>query len=910
MSKHRSGLGVVLLSLPARTRISKMRGTLPNDIRPLVFRYGVAVLCVAVALALTLLLWRLMEQTPTPLFFAAVMISSWYGGLRPGLLSTALAALATHYLVLRSGDSPGANLFDILQLGVFVLVALLISSLTDARRRAQDALRQAHAQLEMRVEGRTAELAKANEELRAEITERARAQEEIAKLNTDLERRVKELQALFDTIPIGIAIAEDPECRRVRANPVNARLLGIAPDANASKGAPEVERPAYKVHQHGKELSGQELPLQVAAARGETVSGMEIEVLHEDGTTVCLVCYASPLFDEQGRVRGAVGAFLDITARKIAEEEHTQFIREQAARAEAEDARRRARFLSEAGGVLSASLDHETTLRNVARLALPLLADYCFFDVVTDDGKIQQVAWAHSDPAQQELINDVWRHMPPQEYEGHPIAKALSTGETEFVAQVTDAWRQERAINEGHLKLMRDLNFHSTLTVPLVARHHTLGALTFCLVNPGRHYTAADLELAEELARRAALAVDNARLYRQAQNASRAKDEFLATASHELRTPLTSMLIWVRMLKSGEMDAETSAHALQTIGENVKTLSQLINDLLDVSRVITGKLHLEPRPVDLIPIIEAAVGIVRPAATAKSIEIKTTLDTADRVLGDPDRLQQVLWNLLSNAIKFTPEHGRVEMRLEYVGSSAQITVKDTGAGISQKFLPRIFERLYQVEESKEGAGLGLGLAIVRHLVEMHGGTVSADSDGEGRGATFTVKLPLLAVNLEGDDLERLQPTVKEQASFSCSIRLDGLRVLVVDDKAAAREVITAVLEHCGARVIAAGSGAEALEGVTGAASHERPDVIVSDIRMPDGDGYDLIRKVRALGPARGGNIPAVALTAHAGIEDRVRALSAGFHAHLTKPVEPAEFVAVIASLTGNVGKAPAPEMAP
>lgn len=382
----------------------------------------------------------------------------------------------------------------------------------------------------------------------------------------------------------------------------------------------------------------------------------------------------------------------------------------------------------------------------------------------------------------------------------------------------------------------------------------------------------------------------------EAEAANRVKDEFVAVLSHELRTPLSAILGWARLLSSGNLDEATFARALETIQRNAKLQAQMIDDLLDISRIITGKLQLDTRPITLAPIIEAAIDSVQPAADAKNIEIQMMPTYENElVLGDSDRLQQIVWNLLSNAVKFTPDGGRVRVQVKYEPSHARIIVSDTGKGISAEFSPHVFDRFSQADtgSKRRSRGLGLGLAIVRHLVELHGGTVSVESPGEGQGATFTVRLPLMISHRDTSGSKRLfAPAVGHEFPLENSSRLDGLRVLVVDDEPDARKLLTMVLEQCGAQVAAVGSAAEALEAI----ERSRPDILVSDIAMPNEDGYDLIRKVRMLGLERGGQIPAIALTAYAGPEDRMRALSEGYQRHVPKPVEPAELVAVIASL--------------
>jgi len=392
---------------------------------------------------------------------------------------------------------------------------------------------------------------------------------------------------------------------------------------------------------------------------------------------------------------------------------------------------------------------------------------------------------------------------------------------------------------------------------------------------------------------------------KEAEHANRLKDEFLATASHELRTPLTAVVGWSRMLRTGKLDAENSARALEAIERNATLQTKLIDDLLDVSRIITGKLILERRAIEMAHVLNDAVNTVRPAADAKNITIVTSFDAeAGPVLGDANRLQQVVWNLLSNAVKFTPKNGHIEVGLQRVNSQAEISVRDSGEGISSEFLPYVFDRFRQGDgkTTRLHSGLGLGLAIVRQLVELHGGTVNAHSDGPGRGATFKLRLPVLSINsvpgskTAARDSTLTKARVTNGLSIECPPRLDGVCVLVVDDDSDTRQMLKAVLSECQAHVITAASAAEAIEEI----ERRKPDVLVSDLGMPEQDGYELIKKVRGMESAdHTARIPALALTAYAKAEDRVRALASGYQVHLSKPVEPAEFVLVVANLAGR-----------
>ena len=387
-----------------------------------------------------------------------------------------------------------------------------------------------------------------------------------------------------------------------------------------------------------------------------------------------------------------------------------------------------------------------------------------------------------------------------------------------------------------------------------------------------------------------------------AEAANRAKDEFLAVVSHELRTPLTPILAWARMLRSGQLDPAASARAVESIERNIKAQAQLIGDLLDVSRIIAGKLRLDVRPIDIAPVVEAAVDSVRPTAEVKGVRLQAVIDPrAGLVSGDSDRLQQIVWNLLANAVKFTPKDGRVQLELRRVNSHVRIVVSDTGKGISPEFLPYVFDRFRQADSSttRVHGGLGLGLAIVRHLVELHGGRAYAESAGVGLGASFSVELPLAAVQ-RLPSAEFVHPTAEAERGvpFTPSPALAGLRLLVVDDDLDTLQILQAILSRCGAEVRLAASVPDALAALQG----WRPDLLISDLGMPDEDGYTLLRKVRALDANQGGNIPAVALTAYARVEDRVRALAAGFQMHVAKPIEPAELVAVVANLAAWIAR--------
>ena len=382
----------------------------------------------------------------------------------------------------------------------------------------------------------------------------------------------------------------------------------------------------------------------------------------------------------------------------------------------------------------------------------------------------------------------------------------------------------------------------------------------------------------------------------EADVANSIKDEFLATLSHELRTPLTSILGWSHLLDNGKLDEEAAKRAVETIVRNAEAQKLLIDELLDISRIIIGKLRLDVGPVQLAPMIESIVDGMRPAADARNIQLRTALDqSVDPIFGDPDRLQQVFWNLLSNAIKFTSQGGKVLVRLERADSNLEITISDTGQGIARELLPYVFDRFRQSDSSssRTHGGLGLGLAIVRQLVELHGGTVSAESPGEGEGSTFKVRLPVRSVRHEPDDRANCVVKIPDEVLTKPVPSLDGMNVLVVDDDWDSRELVTVVLKASGAEVVSVTSAIEALREL----ALRRFDVLLSDVGMAEMDGYALISQIRQLPAERGGKIPAAALTAYAGIENQRRALSAGYQMHIPKPIGPSELVTAVARLT-------------
>jgi PAS domain S-box-containing protein len=578
----------------------------------------------------------------------------------------------------------------------------------------------------------------------------------------------------------------------------------------------------------------------------------------------------------------------DVTERRRSEEAR---IREQARRFAAEAAQQRATLLADVSTFLTSSLENPITLSKLIHFLAPALSDWCIVYEMQASGHFRPVEVAHGDPVKVELARRLLTasNVDPDR---HWIARVLETARAQLVNEVAEEEIALLATRAEDLDVLKELGVESLMLVPLLS----VGEIKAVIALVGtalRRFGPADLNLAEDIARRAALAMDNVRLYREAHHANRAKDEFLATVSHELRTPLNAILGWTRLLREETLDKATVTRALETIERNGRSQAQLIEDILDASRIITGKLRLISEPVELVSVVRAALDTVRPVGNAKGILLEENLQPPYRIMGDADRLQQIASNLLTNAIKFTPKGGRVCIKLEKVRSSIQLSVSDTGKGIKAEFLPHVFDRFSQAEQTSTRAhgGLGLGLAIVRTLVELHGGTVKVESLGEGKGATFFVNLPIAAVTLLPGDENR------EAAHLPSGLK--GLRALVVDDETDARDILAHVLKGFGLETESAASAVEALAKV----ESYRPDVIVSDIGMPDADGYWLLEQLRSLAADQGRDIPAIALTAYASAEDRARALECGYDFHLAKPAEASELARAIAVATGRAGKA-------
>jgi PAS domain S-box-containing protein len=697
-----------------------------------------------------------------------------------------------------------------------------------------------------------------------DITERKQAGVALRQTN-------ERLQRLFDSNLIGVAFW-NIDGFIVDANDAFLRFSGYTRKEFTSLGRinwRELTPPKYR---HLDERA-------IAETLSAGVSNIyEKEYIHRDGKRVPIVLGIALLNDSQ---REGIAFVLDITEQKRAEQEREQLLSRERQYA------LQLHGLTEAALVMNSALSIEDVLRVITEQARAIIGAHQSVTSMTIDQN-----WAQA-------INSVslsdkyaaWR-----DYDENTDGSGIYA----CVCHLNRPMRMTQAELEAHPKWRgfgKEAGNHPPmrgwLAAPLRGRDgQNIGLIQLSDKYEGE-FTEEDEAIIVQLAQMASIAIENTRLYNaeqsartQAETANRLKDEFLAVLSHELRTPLNPILGWSKLLRTRKCDEATTTKALETIERNAKLQTQLIEDLLDVSRILRGKLTLNVDSVDLVPTIEAAIETVRLAAQAKAIHIQTVFDRhAGQVAGDANRLQQVFWNLLSNAVKFTPQGGQVEIRLERVGTEAQIQVSDTGKGISPEFLPYVFDYFRQADSTttRVFGGLGLGLAIVRQLVELHGGTVWAESPDIGCGATFTVRLPLMAV--ESDEPQ-------ENELISSSPNLEGVRVLVVDDEVDTLELLVFMLKEYGAKVRGVTEASEALLLI----SQWQPDLLLSDIGMPDVDGYMLIRQIRELESKLGRHIPAIALTAYAGETDHQQILASGFQKHVTKPVEPAKLVNAIASL--------------
>jgi PAS domain S-box-containing protein len=634
------------------------------------------------------------------------------------------------------------------------------------------------------------------------------------------------------------------------------------------------------------ELQSEEDDVLARIRAGLKVDHYETIRQRKDGTRLSISLTVSPIRNDRGDIVGASKVARDITERRrllAVAQEHASNTEK----------------LGEVGSVVASTLDRESIVQKVTDIATELTrAEFgAFFYNVTDreSGDAYLLYTLSGAPL------EAFAHFP------HPRATALfaPTFYGQGPVRLDDVTNDPRygqsapyhGMPPGHLRV------RSYLAVPVKGvKGEVLGGLFFGHSQPGV-FAEQHERLATGVAAWASVALENARLYAEAQAANRMKDEFLAVLSHELRTPLNAIVGFSRLLRGNILSGEKAARGLETLERNATWLTQIVEDVLDVSRIVSGKIRLDVQPVDLPLIVDNAVATIQPAADAKGVRVQTVVDPGvGPVSGDPGRLQQVVWNLVSNAVKFTTKNGRVQVRLERVNSHVEIVVSDTGIGIAPNFLPYVFERFRQAEAgtTRKAGGLGLGLAIVRHIVELHGGTVEASSAGEGQGATFRVRLPLMIVDPSALKSRREHPKTEHREPLTGLGDLSGIHVLAVDDEEDALTLLRVVLEAAGATVTTFSSPAAALQGI----AEVKPHVLVLDLGMPDMDGFELITKIRRSPHETVRNLPAAALTAFARSEDRTKALRSGFEMHLAKPVDPGELVASVATLARRVRTEP------
>lgn len=671
----------------------------------MVLRYTVAALLVMLETLALFMLGRLLDldRAPFLLFTPSVLLAAVFAGRNAGVFATLLSVVAAE-IVFADNRRERWEALEIVRLSLFVVSGVGIS-LTAGYLQAQ----------RREAEGRAAA-----DRQRADELAQARAAAETHARNA--ERRAAELDALFDVSPMGIARATDPACTHVTVNRSLAERVGLTGTAANASATPPLGNPPFRATTpDGRPLASDDLPLQTAARTKRPVVDAEFAIVREDGGTILMQAHAVPLLDERGDVRGAVGVFVDVSEqRRHAAEQQ---------------------FLARSGEVLTASLDYEDTLKRFIALAVPAMADWAMLDVVDPDGRLTRFATVSREaPGGEPAVC-----LPAPEGGRGPTLVHIAAMPRLF-PQVDDSVLRSLGAEQWQIEGVRPLDVTSALVVPLTLHGATLGAFAWVRTGTRAAFEARDLTLAEEVARRAAQSVEHARLYREAQSANRLKDEFVATLSHELRTPLNALLGWTDLLRSGRLSPDRQREAIEAIHRTALAQAKLTNDLVDVSRAVSGKFRLAPREVDLAELVRASAETFRMAAEAKGLRL--TCDIAlplPRVVADPDRVRQIVYNLVGNAVKFTAA-GAVDVTACAIDDWVVLRVRDTGIGIRPSFLPYVFERFRQADGSttRTFGGLGLGLSIVRALVELHGGTVSAESDGEGHGATFTVRLPVAA----------------------------------------------------------------------------------------------------------------------------------------------------------------------
>jgi PAS domain S-box-containing protein len=623
---------------------------------------------------------------------------------------------------------------------------------------------------------------------------------------------------------------------------------------------------------------------------------MEYRLRRADGEYRWLLDSGVPRQSYDGTFAGYIGSCIDVTDRKVLEQQLEERIRDLARdNLERRRAEQRNQFLADASASLAELVDHESTLKKICGLAVPTFADWCTVDILEADGALRRLAVNHADPAKASTIAELQQRFPPDPDSPYGVGRIVRTGEHELIPEITDSLLRERVHDERLLEVLRTLGLKSLIAVPFSVRGTIIGAITFVAAESGRRFDNYDLAIAEELAHRSAVAVDNARLYEALRESDRRKDEFLAMLAHELRNPLAPVRNSLQILKQPDTDPATAEQARSIAERQVDQLTRLVDDLLDVSRIMRGRIELRKERVELAAIVTRAFEAVQALIDVEGHRLSVTLpDGPVWVLADVVRLSQVIANLLNNAAKYTPPGGRIELIATLENADLVLIVRDNGIGIAPEALPRIFDMFMQAapDVARSKGGLGIGLKLVKTLIELHGGTIEARSPGPDQGTEFVIRLP----NTVDMSPARRQPfpATPPLAANSAEKR----RILVVDDNEDAANSLGMLLRLLGHEVRVAHGGRAGLD----AARAEPPEVMLLDIGMPDMDGYQVARQVRSL--PSGADVVLVALTGWGHDHDRRRSREAGFDLHLTKPVEPRALHEILARplrLRGGTG---------
>ena len=897
-------------------------------------RYAIAVGAAAAMVALRAALAPLLgDELPFLTLISAVVVSAWAGGFWPSMLTTGLCAATAAFLWL-----PPLHTFrirelsDLVALLLFITIGTLVSTLSETmlrgRRRFESLLQSLdegfvvfdRSWRSVYVNGKAAELlqptvptilGKTIWEVFPDIvgteveTRLRRAYEE--RTPVEFETRSSSDGRWFRNrvlpTPDGVSIFFEDVTERKRAEEDSLRLAAIVRSADevivgkdlngiVTSWNPAAERLFGFTAQ---ETIGRSIRIIVPAdrqaeedevlsrlRRGETIEPFETVRVRKDGTPIDVAVTVSPIKDAAGRIVGASKIARDIGGRLRGEAERARLLAaEQAARARAELAERRATLLSEASAALSSSLDAVTALRSVSRLVVPTFADWCIVDLMTRENALERVVVVAADPDAGALLAELQRYVPDWA-SSQPAAQALRARKTLVIPEITEDTLVSTTRDERHLALMRQLRPRSAVTVPMTARQRIVGVITLVRTTPGHPYDAGDVAMAEELARRAALAVDNAALYTdaeqartQAEEANRAKDQFLAMLGHELRNPLGAISVASSVLGQAPTP-EQDSRARDVIIRQTEHLTRLVDDLLDVTRGALGKIELVRTEMDMAEVVRRCIATLDGGGKLDHHVVTVDAEPA-WVAADAARIEQIVTNLLSNSLKFTPRGGAIRVTVRRERDEAVLRVADDGAGISAELLPFVFDLFVQGDRGldRRSGGLGVGLTLVRRLVELHGGRVEAVSAGHGRGSEFTVRLPLVAeaAQARGRPVEAARGAAPK-------------RILVVEDNVDNREMTRILLETFGHEIHEAEDGVSAVE----LAVRLEPDVVLIDIGLPGIDGYEVARQIRSKLRDRS---RLIALSGYGQQKDRQQAFEAGFDEHLLKPVDPERLVAIL-----------------